>query len=273
MTRETKIGLFVGMGVILLIGILISDHLSHSQRQDGAPLAEAGAVLQQQGAPSQPDSNAPPRLNTAMETNIAPPSTRDIVAPAPQPKLAAGVTGGGPVVLTQRLPAANNDGPAPLGAGVRLADSEHVNINPTDFQPAPGTAAKPVVHYVKSGDTLSAISQQYFGDHRHMQEIYEANRDKMSNINALRPGVRLVIPKAEKTDAPAPATTHETVGGAQKLALTDYTIREGDTFVSLAQKFYGSRGAWQKLYALNKERVPNPNRMKPGTVIQVPVRH
>ena len=28
MTKETKIGLLVGMGVIILIGILISDHLS-----------------------------------------------------------------------------------------------------------------------------------------------------------------------------------------------------------------------------------------------------
>src|SRR5687768_7870420 len=33
MTRETKIGLFVGMGVIILVGILISDHLSVAQRQ------------------------------------------------------------------------------------------------------------------------------------------------------------------------------------------------------------------------------------------------
>lgn len=38
MTRETKVGLLVGMGIILLIGIIISDHLSVVQQQDPAQL-------------------------------------------------------------------------------------------------------------------------------------------------------------------------------------------------------------------------------------------
>ena len=33
MTKETKIGLLVGMGFIILIGILVSDHLSEVRDQ------------------------------------------------------------------------------------------------------------------------------------------------------------------------------------------------------------------------------------------------
>lgn len=36
MTRETKVGLLVGMGIILLIGIVVSDHLSKVQQQPPA---------------------------------------------------------------------------------------------------------------------------------------------------------------------------------------------------------------------------------------------
>jgi len=47
MTRETKVGLLVGMGVILLIGIIVSDQLSHIQRQDASALTNFGSDSQQ----------------------------------------------------------------------------------------------------------------------------------------------------------------------------------------------------------------------------------
>jgi len=40
MTRETKVGLLIGVGVILLIGIVLSDHLSQVQQQEPAQLAD-----------------------------------------------------------------------------------------------------------------------------------------------------------------------------------------------------------------------------------------
>lgn len=43
MTRETKVGLVVGMGVILLIGIIVSDHLSVMQQQEPAAFVDNGS--------------------------------------------------------------------------------------------------------------------------------------------------------------------------------------------------------------------------------------
>src|SRR6476620_8690780 len=42
MTRETKIGLLVGLAFIIVIGILLSDHLTTSTEPPQATLADAG---------------------------------------------------------------------------------------------------------------------------------------------------------------------------------------------------------------------------------------
>src|SRR5437868_7462376 len=45
MTRETKIGLLVGLAFIIVIGILLSDHLTSSTEPPPAPLAGAGSSV------------------------------------------------------------------------------------------------------------------------------------------------------------------------------------------------------------------------------------
>ena len=45
MTRETKIGLLVGLAFIIVIGILLSDHLTSSTEPPQAPLATAGNTV------------------------------------------------------------------------------------------------------------------------------------------------------------------------------------------------------------------------------------
>jgi nucleoid-associated protein YgaU len=47
---------------------------------------------------------------------------------------------------------------------------------------------------VKSGDSLSKISQQFYGSANEYMKIFEANRDKLSDPNRIQPGQELVIP-------------------------------------------------------------------------------
>src|SRR5262245_25028470 len=49
---------------------------------------------------------------------------------------------------------------------------------------------------VKPGDTLSKISQQFFGDPNQYQRIFDANRDKLSDPNKIQVGQELRIPAA-----------------------------------------------------------------------------
>ena len=47
---------------------------------------------------------------------------------------------------------------------------------------------------VKAGDTLSKIANEHYGDPNQYNKIFEANRDKLTDPNKIRPGQVLVIP-------------------------------------------------------------------------------
>ena len=55
-----------------------------------------------------------------------------------------------------------------------------------------GSAAK--YYTVVSGDTLSKISKQHYGNANDYMKIFEANRDKLSDPNKIQVGQELVIP-------------------------------------------------------------------------------
>ena len=48
---------------------------------------------------------------------------------------------------------------------------------------------------VKPGDSLYAISMNFYGDAEHIQTIFQANRTVLQSVNDLRPGQVLVIPQ------------------------------------------------------------------------------
>ena len=48
---------------------------------------------------------------------------------------------------------------------------------------------------VQAGDTLSRISQQFYGNANQYMRIFEANREQITDPNKIRPGQELVIPE------------------------------------------------------------------------------
>lgn len=47
---------------------------------------------------------------------------------------------------------------------------------------------------VQAGDTLSAISKEYYGDPNQYNKIFEANKDILSDPDKIQPGQDLIIP-------------------------------------------------------------------------------
>ena len=56
----------------------------------------------------------------------------------------------------------------------------------------------PQTYTVKSGDTLSKISQEVYGDANRYMEIFYANRDKIEDPNNLEVGWELTIPQSNQ---------------------------------------------------------------------------
>ena len=50
-------------------------------------------------------------------------------------------------------------------------------------------------YVIKSGDTLSAIAKQFYGDPNKYQKIFEANREVIKDANLIFPGQKIRIPK------------------------------------------------------------------------------
>jgi len=63
----------------------------------------------------------------------------------------------------------------------------------------------------------------------------------------------------------------EKVESQPKVSTKEYIIKKGDTLSKIAQREYGGAHRWKYLYELNKDRIKDPNKLKPGQKIIIPV--
>ena len=63
----------------------------------------------------------------------------------------------------------------------------------------------------------------------------------------------------------------EQVESQIKVDTREYTIQKNDSLWSIAQRELGSGHRWKYIYELNKDKIKDPNRLKPGQVIVLPV--
>jgi nucleoid-associated protein YgaU len=59
---------------------------------------------------------------------------------------------------------------------------------------APAASVKVEYYVIKSGDTLSAIAQKYYGKGSAYPRIFEANREVIKNPDLIYPGQKIRIP-------------------------------------------------------------------------------
>ena len=77
-----------------------------------------------------------------------------------------------------------------------------IKVNASAAQRAPTTAsagAAPTITYtVQSGDTLSAIAKKFLGNSNDYMELFNANKDQLTDPDKIRPGQVLKIPQHTK---------------------------------------------------------------------------
>jgi nucleoid-associated protein YgaU len=70
-----------------------------------------------------------------------------------------------------------------------------IKVNPAGAQKATGTGQTTGKTYtVKAGDTLSKIAKEQLGDANAYHEIFNANRDQLTDPDEIKPGQVLKIP-------------------------------------------------------------------------------
>jgi len=72
-----------------------------------------------------------------------------------------------------------------------------ITVDPNAPQNTPqqaGPASGGQTYTVQSGDSLSKIAKQFYGDANAYMDIFNANRDKLNDPNKISPGQQLIIP-------------------------------------------------------------------------------
>lgn len=88
----------------------------------------------------------------------------------------------------------------------------------------------------------------------------------------------LPAPEAEKMEEAKPIEEgkyiiekEEQVTSEVKVSEKEYTIQKNDSLWKIAQKELGSGYRWKNIYELNKDRIKDPNKLKAGQKIIIPV--
>lgn len=273
MTRENKLALVVGFGLILFVGILISDHFStvHTQRAADFTRAEIDDPLSgHAGDPQLIDLRPPP----AQPQPAVSPTTIDASSPNPIATDGPQSEQSSPSEI-RMVSGPESEPPLPPGF---VAESD-----------AGESSSNAKFHEVRAGESFFSICRQHYNDTRLAKALARFNG--IDDPTALKIGRRLAIPSAQElgggpptsvapvvsasanpTTAPALRVIREattTVALAQKSAVSTYKVRAGDSLRQIAQRFLGSKSKWKKLHDLNRSIIDDPDNLKVGTVLRL----
>lgn len=79
--------------------------------------------------------------------------------------------------------------------------------------------------------------------------------------------------QAQQPSAPKEATPATGQAKSQTTAtpqFDSYTVKEGDSLSLIAKNYYGDTQKWNTIFNANKDKIKNPNLIKPGMVLKVP---
>lgn len=132
---------------------------------------------------------------------------------------------------------------------------------------------------VVPGDTLTGIARKVYGSagRRVLDAILDANRSVLSDPDRITVGMTLMLPVPNpskiklETNRRSGGAEKETNDGPKKTsAIRWYQVRKNDRYVSIAREQLGDASRWHEIYELNKDKFPDPDRIREGVRIKLP---
>jgi nucleoid-associated protein YgaU len=237
-TREHKLALIIGFTLILVVGVLLSDHLSVArntrfasvvQEDEGAAIAFAETIdpLQQWIK-----ENASREMALAART-----------APVPtEPTPAAGIT------------SAPGSQPAPL-----TTQGESVPSNVETFEPV----------VIPQGRLASSDDADLGRLGKSLQQAGGTIQRDSSGTPVLTIGLK-ATPSGQEIAQGGAATTPAPFAAVDPKDVKTYRIQEKDSLYSIAKSQYGDASLWPQLAAFNEGRVGKDGTVRVGATIRIP---
>lgn len=172
MTRENKLGMVVGFGLLLFVGILVSDHFSAAQRQETTRITRGESGRER---PVREISLAP--LPAAGAVGVQP----EFMPTAASDTMQASLPG-----AVQNAPARVAEPVAPVASGARGAASKRQ-------EGEPGVRLRPIA----DGETLYSICKKEYGDGSLATALAAYNKKAVPDPKRVRKGVTIQLPPVE----------------------------------------------------------------------------
>lgn len=303
--REAKIGLLVALAFMLVVGILLSEHLTSAVEPAGAPLVRSGNEIRNSvDAPGQTipsvvtvdiPKQVPPTENVATRDQLDKP-----VAPQPDPAAleallaAKPIDGAAPVQtlvakqetstqiaaetphkieppldLTQAAMMFGEE-IVPLGNRSILKNETSSVIKPdTTLAPTPD-ASKVKSYIAQPGDTLNKLAGRLLGANTpaNRAAIIALNPSLQKDPNRIIEGATYTIP-ADAWSAALLATPSEP---KKELSaeIKIYTVQQGDNLWKIAEKELGNGSRAEEIKQMNADVLGESDVVKVGMKLKMP---
>ncbi len=273
MTRESKLALIIGFVLVLVVGVLVSDHFSQANTmsldlqtpevaQVIAPLADLGQREEQ-------------RLDSVLDQAME--DRRDARVRASTPSMQPGKRSAGPVMISNSSEAANkvrtrtNSASSILDRAmdhvqeIELPSAAQIAPRATRTNPRPLPETPLGKHKVVAGDTLIGIARRTLGDGRRWTEIHRLNADVLGPDAILKIGMELKLPRDARGDESQSNTTQRSVSSTKT-----YTVVSGDTLGEISMKLLGTSRRADEIAELNG--LESANDIRIGMTLKIPAR-
>ena len=291
MTREQKLALIIGFSLVLVVGVLISDHFSRARTDplgsaigEGATRIDSVALVEEEPPIDEAWVRDPLRAPTSIVMGSGPeedPAGDLIEDPVTQPSLT------GPALSQQ----ATIQEPRPIQTPITTVEDPLAEMfEPVGPQPQTASAAEarpqpqPTLaserwHVVAREESLWRIAERHYGDGAKWTKIRDRNPTLISDEGEVHAGARIAIPLDPSTAATAPSATPPTSPRAtpashpksepgKKTQGRTYVVKKGDSLGEIAQRELGSARRWPEIVKLNE--IDDPDDVPAGVELRLP---
>lgn len=242
-TKESKLALIIGFVLVLVVGVLVSDHFSKAQQMSldtiGRGDSETQTPIASLGArESQAIGNAFDRSIVQNTTPAPVPEHQPVIISNPKPRS----------ILDDAIEYAQNKAQnidLPEAADYRKKTPEQKQPEPINRLPEP----RHEVYTVMSGDTLIGIARRYLGNGDRWQEIEALNADLLGPDLVLQVGMKLKLPGDARI---LTLGTRDSTKKTSDAGTRTYTVKSGDTLGEIAFKLLGTSKRAGEIVKLNE---------------------
>mgnify|MGYP003663428976 CR=1 FL=1 len=259
MTRESKLALIIGFVLVLVVGVLVSDHFSQANNMildvqqpeattTNAPITQLGS-REKQG------------INSAIGNT---PEGNEQIAHRPVEIPSDGT--GGRSLIEQALDAARN-----VELPKAAAEDKDKTQPKIDEPIRPLPTPKYSVYKVVSGDSLIKIARRLLNDGERWKEIHTLNADVLGPDAILKIGMELKVPAdARVANRTTTRSDRSNRSNSNSASTTTYTVASGDTLGEISMRLLGTSRRADEIAELNG--LESANDIRIGMKLKIPTK-